>query len=155
MLHQILELSLIKLQGDYRPWGDDDRDEPDFGPDCSWGCRHFVQLEMPFGLDWGVCTSKASHRCGLLTFEHQGCRKFEACPVEAECWDHEPSDQENWGDFVHALKALVVAPLAGVDPLAPRSPYSPSLRERLLSCRDALSGRDLARASKLLSHFEV
>lgn len=154
MLHQVLGLSLVKLPGDYRPWGDDDRDEPTFGPDCSWGCRHFVPLEEPFDMDWGVCTNKASHRCGLLTFEHQGCRKFEACPVEAEAWDHEPSNSDAWDNFLHALKAFVVAPAAGVDRLAPGE-YSLSLRERLLYCRDALSGRDLARASKLLSHFEV
>jgi hypothetical protein len=28
--------------------------------------------------DWGVCYSPASPRSGLLTFEHQGCKEFEA-----------------------------------------------------------------------------
>jgi hypothetical protein len=46
-------------------------------PDCSCGCRHFLQLEWPLGADWGVCSNPESPRAGRLTFEHQGCREFE------------------------------------------------------------------------------
>jgi len=51
-------------------------DDP--GPDCSCGCRWYVRLEPGLQLDWGICRNPASPRCGLLTFEHQGCRAFEA-----------------------------------------------------------------------------
>jgi len=65
---------------DYRPWGTDDRDA-NWGPDCSGGCRWALWLaDLPderLGLDWCVCTNPRSHRRGLLTFEHQGCRAFE------------------------------------------------------------------------------
>lgn len=27
--------------------------------------------------DWVICSNPESHRAGLLTFEHQGCFKFE------------------------------------------------------------------------------
>ena len=33
-------------------------------------------LAGKLGCDWGVCGNPESHRCGLLTFEHQGCREF-------------------------------------------------------------------------------
>jgi len=33
---------------------------------------------MPY--DWGVCSNPRSPRCGLLTFEHQGCWEFEGAP---------------------------------------------------------------------------
>jgi hypothetical protein len=33
--------------------------------------------EANISLDWGVCVNPKSHRCGLLTFEHQGCPEFE------------------------------------------------------------------------------
>lgn len=64
---------------DYEPfgkvvrWADPDRDYPD----CSCGCKWYIELEGELGFDWGVCTNLASHRCGLLTFEHQGCGEFE------------------------------------------------------------------------------
>jgi hypothetical protein len=45
--------------------------------DCSCGCRWAAWLEEE-PADWLVCTNPASHRCGLLTFEHQGCPEFEA-----------------------------------------------------------------------------
>jgi hypothetical protein len=41
------------------------------------GCRWYVKLQGSLGHDWGVCTNAQSHRCGLLTFEHQGCQQFE------------------------------------------------------------------------------
>lgn len=49
--------------------------------DCSSLCRHYRVLadvgEQHISLDWGVCSNPKSHRCGLLTFEHQGCPAFE------------------------------------------------------------------------------
>jgi hypothetical protein len=45
-------------------------------PDCSCGCKWFVELEGSFGNDWGVCSCVKSPRAGLLTFEHMGCRQF-------------------------------------------------------------------------------
>lgn len=67
--------SIVKIDTyDYKPWGT----HPRVGGDCSCGCRWYVELEGRFGADWGVCTNPESHRCGLLTFEHQGCTMFEA-----------------------------------------------------------------------------
>lgn len=62
---------------DYAPYGDVERwaDEGQDYPDCSAGCPFFVPLRGKVGSDWGVCTNPASHRCGLLTFEHQGCQR--------------------------------------------------------------------------------
>jgi len=48
--------------------------------DCSAGCRHYAVLDGVLGQDWGVCMNKQSPRAGLLTFEHQGCPKFERGP---------------------------------------------------------------------------
>ena len=45
--------------------------------DCSGGCKWYHPLSGPASLDWGVCGNSASHRAGLLTFEHQGCPEFE------------------------------------------------------------------------------
>ena len=49
-------------------------------PQCSdgLGCKFFHALEGARGMDWGVCGNPESHRAGLLTFEHQGCPKFES-----------------------------------------------------------------------------
>jgi hypothetical protein len=44
--------------------------------DCSCGCKFYRPLEGDLGQDWGTCTNPASHRNGLLTFEHQGCPQF-------------------------------------------------------------------------------
>jgi hypothetical protein len=67
-----------KLPDDYEPYGKGSREEADrwFG-DCSCGCKFYLPLEGRLGADWGVCGNPSSHRCGLLTFEHQGCRHFE------------------------------------------------------------------------------
>ena len=84
--HEDLFTILPLRPEDYRPWGNDDRGA-DHGPDCSGGCRFARWLACtataPLHLDWCVCTNPASHRCGLLTFEHQGCRAFEPDPAEA------------------------------------------------------------------------
>jgi hypothetical protein len=51
-------------------------------PDCSSGCKWFIQLyneeyDSADG-DWGVCTNPRSPRAGLLTWEHQaGFKCFE------------------------------------------------------------------------------
>ena len=63
-----LDSVLIDLPQDYTTDGN---------PDCSGGCKWFVELEEPLGADWGVCSNRRSHRAGLLTFEHQGCEAFE------------------------------------------------------------------------------
>ncbi len=59
---------------DYEPYGFARRESGD----CSCGCRFYLKLGDPvLSSDWGVCANPASHRAGLLTFEHQGCLKFE------------------------------------------------------------------------------
>jgi len=74
--HYLLRLACLCHPDDYRPYGDRERD----GPDCSGGCLCYYPLEdrggNPLSQDWGVCANTASHRRGLLTFEHQGCRHF-------------------------------------------------------------------------------
>ena len=75
--HDALLAVMKRLPSDFAPWGERSRDE-DHGPDCSGGCRWYVRLEPGLQLDWGVCRNGASPRAGLLTFEHQGCRRFEA-----------------------------------------------------------------------------
>lgn len=94
-----------KLPQDYTPYGEEPRwaDPHALYPDCSSGCRFFVPLHVRAGeypvrpayegadLDWGVCINCASHRCGLLMFEHQGCAHFE--PEEPDrSWRHALSD---------------------------------------------------------------
>ena len=37
----------------------------------------------------GVCTNRASHRVGLLTFEHQGCQHFELDEDAQADWERE------------------------------------------------------------------
>jgi hypothetical protein len=80
--HQQLVAICTWLPEDYAPYGELERwpeDDPDaIGDDCSCGCRWYAPLEGHLGGDWGVCANPASHRAGLLTFEHQGCRHFEA-----------------------------------------------------------------------------
>ncbi len=71
-LHQIVK----RLPSDFEPWGERSRGEG-WGPDCSCGCRWFIPLEQGLHNDWGVCHNPESPRCGLLTFEHQGCHEFQ------------------------------------------------------------------------------
>jgi len=77
--HENLLAIVIKKEEDYAPWGFKQRWEKDDEeyPDCSMGCKYFVPLKDELGFDWGICSNKESHRSGLLTFEHQGCQKFE------------------------------------------------------------------------------
>ncbi len=78
--HETLWQVTHKLKDDYEPWGSIVRWEHDDSndPDCSTGCRHAAWLTGEMGHDWCVCTNPKSHRAGLLTFEHQGCRAFES-----------------------------------------------------------------------------
>ncbi|MGO8949178.1 MAG: hypothetical protein ACLQUY_16335 [Ktedonobacterales bacterium] len=75
---------IIERPEDYFPYGQNmDREDgrgEDYRGDCFCGCKWFLPLEGELQLDWGVCTNRASHRVGLLTFEHQGCRHFEMDP---------------------------------------------------------------------------
>jgi hypothetical protein len=81
--HDVVWEACKKLPEDYTPYGKDERwSDPELGyPDCSVGCRHNYLLADRYGeqlgADWDVCTNPKSHRCGLLTFEHQGCHHFE------------------------------------------------------------------------------
>lgn len=70
-----------KLPSDFEPYGERSR-EADWGPDCSCGCKWFIPLEGALRCDWGACAHPGSPRCGLLTFEHMGCRRFEESPAE-------------------------------------------------------------------------
>lgn len=81
-LHDLLSNKVVNLPTDFQPYGERDRDEG--GADCSCGCKHFLALEGDLGMDWGVCGNVQSPRCGLLTFEHQGCEEFEYDPEDEE-----------------------------------------------------------------------
>jgi hypothetical protein len=71
-----------RLPGDYDPWGRVERwaDPARSYPDCSCGCVWAAWLEGDRRADWCVCANPASHRAGLLTFEHQGCAHYEPEP---------------------------------------------------------------------------
>lgn len=90
-LHQKVWDTCIKLPEDYEPYGQKPRGDDDvWHSDCSCGCKFYLPLEGKLGFDWGVCRNPASHRRGLLTFEHQGCVHFEQ--------DHDEEDAAaNWG----------------------------------------------------------
>lgn len=75
--HEHLLRIVKRLPSDFQPYGERDRDIAEPSEDCSCGCRHFLVLDGELGYDWGVCANPASPRCGLLTFEHQGCPQFE------------------------------------------------------------------------------
>jgi hypothetical protein len=69
--HWHLHAVCIRLATDYEPYGYRART----GPDCSCGCIWYLKLQSK-PMDWGVCSNPRSHRCGFLTFEHQGCAFF-------------------------------------------------------------------------------
>jgi Domain of unknown function (DUF4926) len=74
---------IIRRPEDYKPYGQRDREGEtgeEWFADCSCGCKWFAPLDGRLRTDWGVCTNPASHRVGLLTFEHQGCPQFEMGP---------------------------------------------------------------------------
>ena len=72
-LHELL-WSVCRETESYRNGTDTNNHER---PDCSCGCKWFVELSGSVGLDWGVCYCPQSPRAGLLTFEHMGCEFFE------------------------------------------------------------------------------
>lgn len=74
--HEFLLQLVKRLPTDFEPYGARSRTD-DWGPDCSCGCKHFLELAGTLGYDWGVCSNGQSPRAGLLTFEHMGCRFFE------------------------------------------------------------------------------
>jgi hypothetical protein len=77
-IHKHLLAICRRLPMDYEPFGSLKREQGDvYLPDCSSGCRWYVKLEGDLRFNWGVCTNPKSMRCGLLTFEHQGCPAFE------------------------------------------------------------------------------
>lgn len=96
--HQRLLTILPTRPEDYDPWGQNIRwsDPQKPYPDCSGGCRFARWLEDIKGtdaylsMDWCVCTNPASHRVGLLTFEHQGCEKYEREPFCPDCEEDLP-----------------------------------------------------------------
>ena len=72
--HERLVRLSIRKPDDYEPYGTTERNSGD----CSCNCRFALKLAGSLGSDWVVCSNPASHRAGLLTFEHQGCLKYEA-----------------------------------------------------------------------------
>lgn len=74
LAHEHLCRICQNLPTDFEPYGQRKRD----GLDCSCGCDWFVSVgaELRLDNDWGVCANPDSPRCGLLTFEHQGCPAY-------------------------------------------------------------------------------
>jgi len=81
LTHEQLWKVCQRKPGDYEPYGKHNRLSATrpalILSDCSGGCKWYHTLIGPASLDWGVCGNQASHRAGLLTFEHQGCPEFE------------------------------------------------------------------------------
>lgn len=79
--HKHLRDIVRKLPADYDVWPEGKNvrwaDDHQAYPDCSCNCKFAAWLAHELGSDWCVCTNPKSHRCGLLTFEHQGCQQFE------------------------------------------------------------------------------
>lgn len=84
-------LAVVKIFPEDWPQGN-----PDYTGDCSCGCKWYVGLEEGFVGDWGVCTNPKSYRCGLLTFEHQGCIEFE----HDDEWEAEFLEDAKNGDLI-------------------------------------------------------
>ena len=67
-----------RLPTDYTDYGGEIerwKDGDDY-PDCSSGCKHWLELDN----DWGVCNNVDGPRAGLLTWEHQagkGCFEYD------------------------------------------------------------------------------
>ena len=106
--HAALHGIVRSLPSDFEPWGQRSR-EDDWGPDCSVGCRWFIRLEADLRFDWGICSNPRSPRCGLLTFEHQGCAEFEGVAkdeVDSAGGISEASDGSERHEEVTLLKNL-------------------------------------------------
>lgn len=63
---KVLPTDYEEYGGEIKRWSDPDKNYPD----CSSGCKFFVELKEPFGYDWGVCANPNGPRKGLLTWEH-------------------------------------------------------------------------------------
>lgn len=64
---KVLPSDYQEYGGEVKRWEDNEKDYPD----CSRGCKFFVELREPYNFDWGVCANSNSPRSGLLTWEHQ------------------------------------------------------------------------------------
>ncbi len=92
----VLWTVLHRLPSDFEPpYGMRSR-ENDWGQDCSCGCRWYVPLEEGLGADWGVFTNSGSPGAGLLTWEHQGCYKFDGDGGAAEDPTGSPTSSRAW-----------------------------------------------------------
>jgi len=76
--HEHLFKIVKHMDSDFEPYGKRSRELG--GGDCSCSCKWYHELDGSRGLDWGVCANPGGPRCGLLTFEHQGCIKYECDP---------------------------------------------------------------------------
>jgi hypothetical protein len=83
-MHERLLRIVRRLDTDFEPFGSVIQDDR---PDCSCGCRHFIQLAHEVGNEWGVCENRESPRGGLLTFERQGCAVFEPITLDRSLAD--------------------------------------------------------------------
>lgn len=64
---KVLPSDYEEYGGEIKRWAD-----PNLSyPDCSSGCKFFVELNGDLGCDWGVCAKPKAPRSGLLTWEHQ------------------------------------------------------------------------------------
>src|SRR5712691_5872530 len=61
--HKLLFQLVKQLPTDFEPYGLRSRTD-DWGPDCSCGCKHFLELAGTLGYDWGVCSNQQSPRAG-------------------------------------------------------------------------------------------
>jgi hypothetical protein len=78
LTHEQLWQVCQQKPGDYAPYGKRKRLKANtILSDRSGECKWYHTLIGRASLDWGVCGNPASHRAGLLTFEHQGCPEFE------------------------------------------------------------------------------
>jgi hypothetical protein len=94
--HKLLCSIVKNLPSDFEPWGE--RSDEERGGDCSCGCVFYKMLEEPLGGDWGVCANPQSPRCGLLTFEHQGCPQFTSDCVDENCEEEKTLAQHLRGE---------------------------------------------------------
>ena len=53
-------------------------------PEQCFKCQFYIKLTGLFGMDWGVCSNKASHLDGRVMFEHDGCEFFTFAEDELE-----------------------------------------------------------------------
>ena len=74
---KVLSTDYEEYGGNVKRWQDPEK----YYPDCSGGCKFFIELKGDLGYDWGVCSKPNAPRSGLLTWEHQagfGCFEIES-----------------------------------------------------------------------------